>query len=158
MPRRHAAMTGCVLVLTALTSTATPAVAHPLATGTTAVAGLRPPPGMIQALQRDLHLTEEQAHTRLLNEVRLTEVEAGLRAKLGTRFGGSWLEGAVAQTLVVATTNSADLALITAAGATGRHVQHSLADLNEMLKVVDKQWAPSAKLYVRYVDVMSNRV
>ncbi|GAA3421440.1 hypothetical protein [Streptosporangium vulgare] len=98
MPRKHAAITGCVLAITALTATAVPAAAHPLTTGvaTTAVT-LKPPPGMIAALQRDLHLTQEQAQARLLNETRLAPVAAQLRAELGDTFGGSWLAGDLAQ-------------------------------------------------------------
>lgn len=60
----------------------------------------------MEALQRDLHLSAEQAQTRLLNEIRLTPIAGQLRRRLGIRFAGSWLQGPTAQTLVVATTNA----------------------------------------------------
>src|SRR5690349_5459787 len=114
MSRRHAVTAGCVLAITALTLTAAPVAAQPRTTGLqTASLPRKPPPrfppGMIAALQRDLHLTSEQAQARLLNEARLAPIEAKLRSRLGDHFGGSWFAGTIAQTLVVATTDPADL-------------------------------------------------
>ncbi|GAA3421442.1 hypothetical protein GCM10018952_68070 [Streptosporangium vulgare] len=158
MPRKHAAITGCVLAITALTATAVPAAAHPLTTGvaTTAVT-LKPPPGMIAALQRDLHLTQEQAQARLLNETRLAPVAAQLRTKLGARFGGAWFAGTVAQTLVVTTTDSADLPQIIAAGARGEVVDLSLQDLHAALAVTNASLSRNDGS-VRFIDVKSNQV
>ncbi|WP_051865846.1 trypsin-like serine protease [Streptosporangium roseum] len=83
---------------------------------------------MLEALQRDLGLTREQAQTRLLNEARLRPVEAKLRRRLGSRFGGSWFAGSIAQTLVVATTDSADIPQVLAAGARGEVVNRSTTE------------------------------
>ncbi|MET8340026.1 S1 family peptidase, partial [Streptosporangium canum] len=89
MSRRHAITTGCVLAITALT--AAPVVAQPRTAETpAAVAVRRSPPGMIEALQRDLGLTREQAEERLANEARLAPIEAQVREQLGDRFGGAW--------------------------------------------------------------------
>ncbi|WP_406311621.1 S1 family peptidase [Streptosporangium sp. NBC_01639] len=157
MTRRHTVTTGCVLAITALVLTAAPAVARPLPTDTAAPAALKPPPGMLEALQRDLHLTREQAQDRLLNETRLADVEAGLHQRLGDRFGGSWFVGTVAQTLVVTTTDPADLPQIIAAGARGEVVKRPLAELDRALQVIETAQS-TAGGKVRYVDVRNNRI
>ncbi|MER6827635.1 S1 family peptidase [Streptosporangium sp. NPDC000563] len=157
MPRRHAAIMGCVLATT-FTATAVPAAARPLTTGVaTTATTMKPPPGMLAAMQRDLHLTAEQAQARLLNETRLAPVEAQLRAKLGDRFGGSWFTGTVAQTLVVTTTTPADLPDIIAAGARGEVVTRSLPDLHKALAITDASLS-TAGGKVRFIDVKSNRI
>ena len=102
-----------------------------------ALAVWKPPPGMLAALQRDLHITVEQAQARLLNEARFTPIEAQLHRRLGDRFAGSWLIGSTSQILVVATTDPADLPQITAMGARGEVVGRSLARLDATLKEVD---------------------
>ena len=94
---------------------------------------------MIEALQRDLDLTREQAQARLLNEARLAPVEAQLRSRLGARFGGSWFTGTIAQTLVVATTGPADLPQIIAAGAQAEVVTRSYAELDTAMNNLDEK-------------------
>ena len=92
---------------------------------------------MIAAFQRDLGITGEQAQARLLNEARLAPIEAQLRSRLGDRFGGSWFTGTIAQTLVVATTDPADLPQIIAAGAQGEVVKRSYAELDTAMNNLD---------------------
>jgi hypothetical protein len=114
---------------------------------------------VVEALQRDLHLSSEQARTRLLNEARLTPVEAQLRRRLGARFGGSWFSGTIAQTLVVATTDSADLPQIIAAGAQGEVVTRSMAQLIQIKRKLDETLPASPRVgSVRYIDAKSNKV
>ncbi len=160
MSRRHAVITGCILTITALTLTTVPVAAEPPAANPqTAVAAVKPPPGMIVALKRDLHLTDEQAQARLLNETRLAPVEAQLRNRLGARFGGSWFTGTIAQTLVVATTDPADLPQIIAAGAQGEVVKRSYAELHTTMNNLNESL--SGRLNsgtVRFVDVRNNRI
>ncbi|MEV4752990.1 S1 family peptidase [Streptosporangium sp. NPDC049248] len=160
MSRRHAITTGCLLVITALTSAPVPAVAQVRTANAPAVpVAWKPPAGMIEALQRDLHLTKEQAQTRLLNETRLATVEADLRGRLGARFAGAWFVGTVAQRLVVATTSEADIPQIVATGARAEIVSRSLSDLAAIKEQVDN--TPAARKEtgaVRYIDVRSNKV
>ncbi|AWS47235.1 S1 family peptidase [Streptosporangium sp. 'caverna'] len=160
MSRRHAVTAGCVLAITALTLTAAPVAAQPQTTSSHAAsAGWKPPPGMIAALQRDLKLTAEQAQARLLNEARLAPVEAKLRSLLGDRFGGSWFTGTIAQTLVVATTDPADLPQIIAAGAQGEVVKRSYTELSTAMDGLDDNLPGHANGgAVRYVDVRNNRI
>ncbi|GAA4192415.1 hypothetical protein GCM10022252_33780 [Streptosporangium oxazolinicum] len=169
MARRHVVVPGCVLAITALALTATPAVATrptartlsaltPTARTPSALAG-KPPPGMLEAIARDVGLTEEEAETRLLNEARLTPIEASLRRRIGDHFGGSWLLPPRAQTLVVATTDSADLSQISALGAQPLLVSRSLADLKEVKEKLSQTLPALAKLSsVRYVGVRVNKV
>ncbi|WP_433360161.1 alpha-lytic protease prodomain-containing protein [Streptosporangium sp. CA-115845] len=160
MSRRHAITTGCVLVITTLTLVPAPAIAQGRAANAPAAPGAwKPPAGMIEALQRDLHITREQAQTRLVNETRLTAVEADLRGRLGERFAGSWFVGTVAQRLVVATTSAADIPQIVAAGARAEVVTRSLSDLATIKEQVDSTPAAHKDTgAVRYIDVRTNKV
>ncbi|MFI6454953.1 S1 family peptidase [Streptosporangium amethystogenes] len=157
MSRRHAITTGCVLVIAALTLAPVPVAAQPRQANTPGA--WKPPAGMIEALQRDLHLTKEQAQTRLVNESRLTAVEADLRGKLGERFAGSWFVGTVAQRLVVATTSETDIPQIVATGARAEIVTRSLSDLAAIKEQVDNTPAAHKDTgAVRYIDVRTNKV
>ncbi|MFD8529979.1 S1 family peptidase [Streptosporangium canum] len=160
MSRSHAVITGYVLTVTALTLTAAPVAAEPpTADPQMAVAAVHPPPGMIVALQRDLHITAEQARARLLNEIRLAPIEAQLRSRLGVRFGGSWFTGTIAQTLVVATTDPADLPQIIAAGAQGEVVKRSYAELHAAMNSLDQKLPEDGSGgTVRFLDVRNNRI
>ncbi|WP_326640821.1 S1 family peptidase [Streptosporangium sp. NBC_01755] len=170
MSRRHIVTAGCVLTLTALTPSVIPAVVPVREAGAVAVltAGKRKPPpdpidrlppGVIEALQRDFGLTRKQAETRLRNEARLTVVEAGLRDMLRDCFGGSWLMGTLSETLVVATTSTADIPRIVAAGAQPKIVTASLAKLRAIKQKLDESLPnhPTGGS-VRYIDVKSNKV
>ena len=158
MSRRHAVIPGCFLAFTTLTLTATPAIAtRPPATAAGFIG--KPPPGMVPALQRDLRLTSVQAETRLLNEARLTPVEASLRRRIGDRFAGSWFAGDIAQALVVATVDDTDISMITSYGARPLLVRRSLAELRAVKAKVDAALpAGRAGGSVRYVDVRTNQV
>ncbi len=155
MPRRHTVITGCVLAITTLPLTAVPGAAQPLTAGAAVVA--LPPPGMVEALQRDLRITKEQARARLINEARLAPIEARLRKMLGNRFGGSWFVGTNAQILTVATTDPADLPQIIAEGAQGEVVARSLSQLQAALHKTNTTLS-TADEKVRYIDTKNNRI
>ncbi|MFJ2030872.1 S1 family peptidase [Streptosporangium sp. NPDC087985] len=156
MFRRRASITGCALTIIALVLTAVPAAASSPRTGTLSA---KPPPGMLEALQRDLGLSAEHAQARLLNEIRLTPIATQLRRRLGTRFAGSWLLGPTAQTLVVATTDPADIPQITIMGARAKVVGRSLTDLQVIKKRLDDVLPRHPRAgSVRYIDTTSNEV
>ncbi|MFI7053443.1 S1 family peptidase [Streptosporangium canum] len=160
MSRRHVITTGCVLTITALTLTAVPAVATSPAGNASAVPSARQsPPGMIEALQRDLGLSRQEAEERLANEARLAPIEAQIREQIGDRFGGAWYTGITARTLVVATTSAADIPRLTALGVRAEVVNRSLKELQAIKKELDMTLAvrPTAGR-VRYVDVRNNKV
>ncbi|MFC4535270.1 S1 family peptidase [Sphaerisporangium dianthi] len=158
MFRRPTVVTGCVLAVTALSLAAGPAAAGDQLGGPE-TGQPAPPPGMIQALQRDLGITKEQAEARLLNEARLMPIEAKLRSALGARFAGSWLSGTTAQILVVATTSKADIPAILAAGARPEIVARSLAQLRPIKQKLDEALPAHPRAgSVRYIDVRNNKV
>ncbi|MGC5014348.1 S1 family peptidase [Streptosporangium sp. DT93] len=189
MSGSHTTTAGCVLAIVALALSAVPAVAdrqgsvpagraaaasrtstsletvEPVgaprapAARTARLARVAPPPGMLEALQRDLGLNAAQAQDRLLNEARLTPIAERLGKVLGPRFGGAWLRGNSAHTLVVATTSAADIPLILAAGAQADVVTRSLTLLNTLKQKIDAA-LPVKPLVstVRYIDIRNNRV
>ncbi|WP_326829200.1 S1 family peptidase [Streptosporangium sp. NBC_01810] len=160
MSRRHVVAMGCVLAVTGLTLTGVPAAAGPRAKGVpVTVPAWKPPSGMLEALQRDLELTREQVQERLANETRVSRIEADLREALGNRFGGSWLMGTIAQTLVVATTDEADIPTIVAAGARAELVKRSLTELAGLISDLNVDLPGRGEGGdVRYVDTRNNRI
>ncbi|MER5425010.1 S1 family peptidase [Streptosporangium roseum] len=160
MSRRHVITTGCVLTITALTLTAAPAVAtSPIVSAPAVPSARQSPPGMIEALQRDLGLSRQEAEERLANEARLAPIEAQVRGQLGERFGGAWYAGITARTLVVATTSADDIPRLTALGVRPEVVSRSLKELQAIKKELDSTLnvRPHAGR-VRYVDVRNNKV
>jgi streptogrisin C len=160
MSRNRTAITGTILAIAALGLTATPAVAGPApaAPQADAAAGAQaPPPGMIDALQRDLGLTREQAESRLLNEARAAEAVPKLGERLAGSFAGAWLTGKTGA-LVVATTDAGKTGAITSSGAQAKVVAHSLAELEGVKESLDKAADKAEGAPVWYVDLPSNRV
>ncbi|MEV0597234.1 S1 family peptidase [Nonomuraea cavernae] len=119
----------------------------------------KPPPGMLEALARDLKISSTQAQARLLNEARLTPIAAQLSRRLGSRFAGTWLRGGSAHTLVVATTSAADIPQILDAGAQAEVVTRPLAELAAIKTKLDHALPVKPLLSsARYVDVKRNKV
>ncbi len=166
MFRRHVVAASCALTAGALALAAVPAGAERHATGVPATsaasamsAALKPPPGMLAALERDLGLTPAQAEARLLNEVRLTPIATQLSRRLGSRFGGTWLRGSTAHTLVAATTSAADIPTILNLGVQAEIVTRSLAELTMIKRELDETLPPQPLVSsARYVDVKRNKV
>ncbi|MFF5114592.1 S1 family peptidase [Streptosporangium sp. NPDC000509] len=173
MSRRHVLIASCALTATALALAAVPAGAERQVAGAPATraipsadaavpivsAALKPPPGMLKALERDLRLTPAEARERLLNEARLTPIALRMAERLGPRFGGVWLRGTTADTLITATTSGTDVPSILAAGSEAQVVPRSLAELNEIKTKLDL--SPDFSRHVasvRYVDVKRNKV
>nr|WP_062340025.1 S1 family peptidase [Herbidospora sakaeratensis] len=139
-------------------SALTMGVALVLSSAPAAVAApAKPAPSMVEALQRDLNLTAEQAQLRLVNEARLGKLEGKVRTDLGAAFGGSWLSGDTANALTVATSDASKVGLIQAGGAKAQLVSRSLGDLTALKDKLDAATAPQT-VPVYYVDVKSNSV
>ncbi|MFI7463131.1 S1 family peptidase [Nonomuraea sp. NPDC049646] len=113
---------------------------------------------VIEALSRDLGLSEPAVVARLADERRAAALEAELATSLGDSYGGSWLTED-ASALVVATTDPARTAAISARGARPVVVRHSLAELDAVVRRLDR-----AARRIRtgpalwYADVRANRV
>ncbi|MFC6083556.1 S1 family peptidase [Sphaerisporangium aureirubrum] len=154
MSRRHVVTTGCVLALAALPLTVPTAATAERVSGTR-----KPPPGLLEALQRDLRITRSQAEARLLNETRLTPTATWLRQRIGPRYGGSWFSGSTSAVLTVATVSAADVPEIVAAGAQAKVVGKSLIELTKVLRQLDtKLPAVPDVLTARFIEVRTNKI
>jgi len=113
-------------------------------------------PGMIQALQRDLHLTEKQVTVLLDKQQEAAQLQERLRDKLGERFAGAWLSEQDHR-LVAAITDAGLAAQVRAAGAEPQVVARSEGELTAIVAKLDAAGArPSVSGW--YVDVMTNTV
>ncbi|MEV4390667.1 S1 family peptidase [Nonomuraea sp. NPDC049607] len=118
-----------------------------------------PTPGpVIEALSRDLGLSESQVIARLASERHAAALEAELTASLGDSYAGSWLTED-ASALVVATTDPARTAAISVRGARPVVVRHSLSELDAVVQRLDRaarRLRTGPALW--YADVRANRV
>ncbi|GAA4680679.1 S1 family peptidase [Streptomyces youssoufiensis] len=163
MLRRRGLIAGCAIAMSAFSLTTLPAVADngPSSASTVAAESATPalPAGMLKAMERDLGLTPTEAKERIANEYRAATLEAKLRGTVGADFGGSWLTGDDAR-LVVATTDPADSAAISATGAKAQVVKHTLKELDAAKSALDRAARSNSTKAapVWYVDVKSNSV
>ncbi|MEU4832941.1 S1 family peptidase [Streptosporangium sp. NPDC023615] len=152
MLRRGTFLAGATTVALYLAATVAPAFAAP------SVSAPKPPDAMLEALQRDLGLTAEQAVQRLANEQRAAASESALTQQLGASYAGAWLNGDASQ-LSVATTDAAEADAIRAKGAQPVIVSRSIADLNAVKDKLDQAPAEAkAGAALWYVDVATNSV
>ncbi|SDZ16416.1 streptogrisin C. Serine peptidase. MEROPS family S01A [Micromonospora pattaloongensis] len=115
-------------------------------------------PAMLSALQRDLHLTADQARARLAAEAAAPAVETKLRATLGDTFGGAWLDGD-GGALIVGITDPARAAAVRAAGAEPRVVGRSERQLTAAKSALDRgAGSATRRVHAWYVDVATNSV
>ncbi|MCT9928912.1 S1 family peptidase [Planotetraspora sp. A-T 1434] len=171
MLRRRTVTTACALAIGVITLMAAPTTAE-ADTGTTdaattgssvtgsSVTAIKPPPGMLDAMQRDLGLSADQAQARLLNESRAAAVESKLRKRLRDAFAGSWVTGDTSSTLVIATTDASEASAISASGARPQVVGRTLASLTAAKEALDRAAASAApkSTPIWYIDVRTNSV
>ncbi|MEV4805118.1 S1 family peptidase [Nonomuraea sp. NPDC049421] len=154
MLSKRCALTGGIILAVCLATPISPALADPAPQSASPSA----PPEMIDALERDLGLSEAQVVTRLKNEERAAVTEKNLSSDLGGTFGGAWLNDDASK-LNVATTDPAAAPAIEAQGAQPVVVKRSLAQLDGIMRQLDQ--APEkakAGAALWYVDVKTNTV
>ncbi|MEN3538298.1 S1 family peptidase [Microbispora sp. ZYX-F-249] len=157
MLHRRTVLAGCALAVTALATVATPAMAEP--NNSPASSAVKPPPAMVEAMQRDLGLTSAQVDARLANEAKAMATEAKVRATIGDAYAGSWVSGTTSESFIVATADASKAGAILAAGAQPKLVGRSLATLESAEAALDRAAAGApASTSVWYVDVLSNSV
>jgi streptogrisin C len=149
-------LAGCALTVTALAMTVTPAMAAPTTAGFSSSA-VKPPPSMLEGMQRDLGITAEQATARIANESQASAREGKVKAMLGDAFAGSWVTGPTSDTQIVAITDASKASAVLAAGAQPKIVSRSLSSLTAVKDALDKVAAP-ASTSAWYVDLQSNSV
>ncbi|MFF5205584.1 S1 family peptidase [Streptosporangium sp. NPDC000396] len=145
-------MAGAATVALYLAAAVSPAVAE------TASLSPTPPPSVVDALQRDLGLTAEQAVTRLATEARAVTTESNLSRTLGGKYAGAWLNADASQ-LIVATSDAATTDAIRAQGAQPVVVSRTLEELTALKERLDQapeQAKAGASLW--YVDLPTNSV
>jgi streptogrisin C len=113
------------------------------------------PSGMTDALQRDLHWSRQEVIEREARTSLARPITEQLRARLGTRFGGAWLNEAGDQ-LGVAVTEPGLAATVRGAGAKPVLVRYGLTELSAIVARLSER--PSAAADSWYVDVRTNRV
>ncbi|WP_130797804.1 S1 family peptidase [Streptomyces otsuchiensis] len=115
------------------------------------------PAGVLDAMERDLGLSELEAGLQLVAQYDASLLGETLSADLDA-YAGSWL--ADGTDLVVATTDRAEAAQITEAGAKVEIVDHTLTELESVKAALDE----AAESYdttdapVWYVDITTNDV
>ncbi|MFI6477635.1 S1 family peptidase [Nonomuraea sp. NPDC050663] len=136
------------IAIGALVLTPVPASAAPTA---------EPPQGMVDAMERDLGITQDQAIKRLANEAHGNATAPDLAKQLGDSYAGAWYEGAEG-TFVVGTVKSSDSRAIRRAGAQARVVARSLAQLNGVKEGLDKAARPSSSVHSWGVSPQDNAI
>ncbi|MFY1669254.1 S1 family peptidase [Plantactinospora sp. WMMB334] len=125
----------------------------------------RPEPGaagpsqqIVDALRRDLSLTEAQARARLDRERWARGTSQRLRAELGSGYAGTWL-AADGNRLMVAVTEEAGAERVRGAGAEPKLVTRNARQLDTVKASLDRiadEATPDVAGW--YVDVSNNRV
>ncbi|MFG2052972.1 ricin-type beta-trefoil lectin domain protein [Micromonospora sp. NPDC048930] len=118
-----------------------------------------PAPGMAEAMRRDLGLTDREVAARLRVEAGAALIDRRLRARLGTRYAGSWLTDG--RRLTVAVTDRSAAATVRAEGAEPRLVAHSLTTLAAARAALDRyatRRRPATAVRGWYVDSVGNTV
>ncbi|GLW35312.1 ricin-type beta-trefoil lectin domain protein [Actinoplanes regularis] len=115
-------------------------------------------PGMLAAMQRDLHLDADQIAARLTTEAAAPVIEKRLRTQLGTHFAGAWIPDGASR-LTVAVTGRADAEKVRAEGANPVIVERGQNDLDAARAKLDKRGAQAPDT-IRgwYVDPATNSV
>ncbi|BCJ69885.1 ricin-type beta-trefoil lectin domain protein [Polymorphospora rubra] len=153
-----ATVAAALVAIPAAPAAAAPVVAPAPDVAPVVVAPVDVPAPMLAAMQRDLKLTAEQARARLAAEAAAPALEQRLRARLGTSYGGAWLEGAGTR-LVVGVTSAAHAAAVRAAGAEPRVVARTEKQLDATRATLDANARKAgAAVHAWYVDPASNSV
>lgn len=115
-------------------------------------------PALLDALRRDLGLSESQARARVEQEAWASQTAAALRDELGTRYAGAWLTGDAGE-LTVAVTEESAAERVRAAGAEAAVVTYGEQYLDRLKATLDEHAdaAPDA-ISGWHVDASSNSV
>lgn len=113
-------------------------------------------PGLLEAMRKDLGLTESQARARLSAEKTATAIQPKARRAAGASYGGSWFDPATGG-LTVAVTSERQAASVRATGAAVRLVTHTARSLDAVKARIDRLPAP-AGVSSWHVDPEANKV
>ncbi|MFF9282995.1 S1 family peptidase [Streptomyces griseosporeus] len=153
---RHTRSRGAAALLLALGAGAAALVPTAQAATATGAGAPEMSPGLVQAMQRDLHLTKPEAEHRLAQERLATAVDRRARSIAGRSYAGSWFDARTGR-LTVASTDPSLTGRLRAAGADVRPAAYSAARLDAVKKQLDQAGAPGGVAAWR-VDPKVNRV
>jgi hypothetical protein len=115
---------------------------------------------LVNAMERDLGLTEDQARERLRQEAAAMETAPRAERAAGSAFAGSWFDARSGE-LVVGVTSPGKAAAVRATGAEARIVEHSAEELDAAKARIDaraeRKAAPDA-VSGWHVDPRANTV
>lgn len=153
-----ARLTGAALLAAgAAIALSVPAIAGPAAVNVPTQADTESySPELLQAAQRDLGLNADQARIRLANDEKSEQVESKVKAALGDKFAGAWIDSASGK-LTVGTTDAAKSDTARALGADVRVVRFSQQQLAGTKATLDSMSAPASVTSWR-VDETANTV
>jgi streptogrisin C len=107
---------------------------------------------MVEAMRRDLQLSDEQVERQLRVEATAASVEKSARAELGSTYGGAWLAPG-GDRLTVA------VGRVRAVGAEPTVVGRSEEQLTALMKALDRRAAAAGSgIHSWHVDVASNGI
>lgn len=140
---RATTLSAALLLVTAAAGLGQASAATPDATpqGTPTKSRAAASPALIDALQRDLHLTKSQATDRLAAETTARTVEKAARKAAGATYGGSWFD-AKRGTLVVGLAGDTHRAAVEATGAAVTRVAHTERTLDSTMTKLNAMDAP----------------
>ncbi|MDC0773314.1 S1 family peptidase [Streptomyces sp. HD] len=101
--------------------------------------------GLLQAMQRDLGLSKEQAKARLAAERTAMDLAPKADKAAGAAYGGSWFDAKSGRLTVAVTPDASDATVrkVRATGAAMRTVAHSARELDAVKARIDRMAAPS---------------
>ncbi|MFE0252300.1 trypsin-like serine protease [Streptomyces sp. NPDC059010] len=101
--------------------------------------------GLLQAMQRDLGLTKQQAKARLAAERTAMNLAPKARKAAGAVYGGSWFDSKSGRLTVAVTPDAPEATVrkVRATGAAVRTVAHSARELDAAKARIDRMNAPS---------------
>jgi streptogrisin C len=115
-------------------------------------------PQTLEAMQRDLSLSADQARARVRKEAWATRTDRALRRALGASYSGAWMSAAGDQ-LTVAVTDAAAADTVRATGAEAKVVARSAGALDAVKSRLDRAAGrATSAISGWYVDVSANTV
>lgn len=126
--------------------------------GTSAATSTGISPQLLQAMQRDLGISGDEALARLKRQQWASKVSADVLSDTGSSFGGSWLAGD-GKTLNIAVTDAGLAAKVNATGARAKVVTRSAKQLDAAKARLDAAATRADRaLPGWYIDVATNKV
>ncbi|MFF3212844.1 putative Ig domain-containing protein [Streptomyces sp. NPDC002886] len=115
-------------------------------------------PQVLEAMQRDLHLSAAQVRDRIADETAAGKAATLIRGRIGDRVAGLWFDSSTGR-LNAAVSGAADAAVVRDAGAVARTARYSPAELAATARTVTRDIGSGIAGVVSWgPDVRNNRI